>query len=94
MIEQNCTIEHEGKVFEAGGSVVTDNYIIAYMNSDMKSITTWHGEFIAPAKVTSTWRINSWISDKMHQVYAKVDGKWFTGRTTGAGMIIKMKVCK
>lgn len=30
-VEQDCTIEHEGKTFEAGGAVVTDEYAIGYV---------------------------------------------------------------
>lgn len=30
-VEQDCTIEHEGKTFEAGGSVVTPEYVIGYV---------------------------------------------------------------
>ena len=93
VIETNCVIEHEGHRFESGGSVIYDNYIIAYMSTDMNTITNWHGEFIARARVTKSWTIRSYMSNKMHQVYITVNGVHYTGRTLGAGMIVKLKKC-
>jgi hypothetical protein len=94
-IEQDCTIEHEGQKFTSGGAVITDDYIIGYMSEDMKVIKTWHGETITETvNVFSSWRIFSWMSNRMYQIHALYAGKWYTGRTLGGGMIVRLKVCK
>lgn len=94
-IEKDCTFELEGRTFESGGAVVTENYVIGYMSSDMKRIQTWRREHITDnVKITSSWRVRSFISDKQYQIRALINGRWFTGRTAGGGMIIRLKACK
>lgn len=94
-IEQDCTIEFEGRTFTSGGAVVTDDYIVGYMSSDMTKLQTWHGDVISDVvTITGKWRINSWVSSHMYQVRVNVNGKWFTGRTCGSGMIARLKPCK
>lgn len=94
-IEKECTIEHEGQTFESGGAVITDSYVIGYMSSDMRQVTTWHGEVISEnVRVTAKWPIRSYVSSHMYQVRAFINGKWFTGRTVGEGMIIRMRPAK
>jgi len=60
LVEQDCTIEHDGKTFESEGAFVSDDYVIGYMGDKMSSLKTWHGDLITNnVKVTSQWRINS-----------------------------------
>lgn len=95
-IEQDCIFEHEGHKYEAGGAYITDEFVIGYMNSDMTKINTWHGELITDnVKITSSWRMpwNCWISERQYQIKALINGKWFTGRTMGGQMIVKMRLC-
>jgi hypothetical protein len=88
-IEKDCTFEHEGRTFEAGGAVVTPDRIIAYLGKD-GVLTDWHGNKIGTYRVTSTWRTPaSYVSSTMHQVYATVDGVTYTGRSAGVGMSFK-----
>lgn len=89
-VETGCTITHEGRTFEAGGAVVTPDYVIAYLSLDgtRYHITDWHGQHLANARITATWRTpHSWLSDTMHQVEATIDGITYTGRSGGAGLI-------
>ena len=46
-IEKNCCITFENKKFCSGGSIITENRIIAYLSSDGEKITTWKGETIS-----------------------------------------------
>lgn len=100
-IEKNCVIEHNGKQYENGGAVVTDNYLIGYLKSNTKEtvgnivdLTDWHGNNIGKVKITGRWRINSYISTYMISGKAKADGKYYTVRGCGAGMVIKGKLSK
>jgi hypothetical protein len=90
-VEQNCCFEHEGKHFCAGGAAVSDTHCIAYLSAD-NVLTDWHGQPIGTYRITRTWRTQrSYVSYVMHQVYATVDGKTYTGRGAGVGMVFKGK---
>jgi len=108
-VEQDCTIQHEGKKFTSGGAVVTPDYIVGYVGKPIgdgmgcdrcgktsrRYLTDWHGKVIGTCFISSTWRTpNSFTSSVMHQIYAKVDGVDYTGRGQGEGMIFKGKRCK
>ena len=45
-------------------------------------------------KITSKWRINSWQSSHMYQVRVFCNGRYYTGRTMGGNMIVRLRVCK
>jgi hypothetical protein len=94
--EQDCTIEFEAKKYTSGGSLVTDSCIIGYMSSDMKQLTTWHGDVISSVvKITARWHTpRSYISDHMYQIKVLFNEHWYTGRTTGGSMIARLKRCK
>lgn len=95
-VEQDCTFTHEGQDYTSGGAVVTDSFIIGYMSSDMSKVTTWHGEVISEhVIITAKWRTpKSYVSSVMYQVKVKFGGRWYTGRTAGGSMIVRLKVCK
>jgi len=82
---------HEGKEYAAGGSLVTPEYAIGYMSRDMRAILSWDGQTLGTARVTASWPIRSFMSDRMYQVSATIEGIRYTGRTCGAGMIWRGK---
>lgn len=93
-IEQDCTITHEGQSFTAGGAVITDDRIIAYLGKN-GVLTDWHGNAIGKYQITSTWKTpHSYLSSTMNAVHAKVDGKLFKGRSAGEGMSFTGKLAK
>lgn len=58
-VETDCTISHEGRTYEAGGSVLlncTDGKVrgVVYVNDRDHTVTTWHGERIAFATWTDS----------------------------------------
>ena len=57
-------------------------------------LTDWHGNKIGIIRLTSTWKINSYVSTTMHQGYANVNGKLYTGRTMGENMAFKGRECR
>ncbi len=88
MIEQDCTIEHGGKTFEAGGAIVAPDFCIAYIGPN-GALNDWHGRKIGTIRVRSSWRVSSWMGTHMHQIEATVDGVTYTGRSFGEGMIYR-----
>jgi hypothetical protein len=93
-IEKDCIFSHNGQNFESGGAIVTDDFIIGYISSDMKKITDWHGNTLGNARVVSSWKVFSFMSDKQYQIEVNINGIIYTGRSMGAGMIYKGKVKK
>ncbi len=60
-------------------------------------IKSWHGDqVLAEGVVTSHWRTpRSYVSDCMYQLDVKTpDGKRYTGRTAGDGMIFRGRAKK
>ncbi len=93
-IEENCAIEHDGQKFEAGGAAVTDTHLIGYVKGD--AIVNWHGDqVIGKMRVISGFRVNSAFGSRMFCVRIQTpDGKVYSGRTFGDGMIVQAKRVK
>jgi hypothetical protein len=91
-VEQDCTIELEGRKFTAGGAVVTPEYVIGYVKGD--SLTDWHGNVIGTVRVLSSWPIHSYISSRMYSFALYVNDVRYVGRGCGEGMIVKGKRSK
>lgn len=87
-IEHDCVIEHDGQRFESGGAFVSPAFLIAYLGKN-GVLSDWHGRRLGTYRITSTWRMASWISRTMHQVEAAVAGVRYTGRSCGVGMIYR-----
>jgi hypothetical protein len=87
-IERDCVIEHDGRRFESGGASVSRAFLIAYLGKN-GVLSDWHGRRLGTYRITSTWRIHSWVSRTMHQVEAAVAGVTYTGRSCGVGMIYR-----
>lgn len=90
-VEKDCVFEHEGRKFESGGAVVTDDYIVAYLGKanapGVFDLTDWHGNVIGAARITATWQRRSYVSTFLHQVHATVNGTEYTGRCAGVEMV-------
>jgi hypothetical protein len=92
-VEQNCTIEHNGRTFEAGGAVITENRIVAYLGKN-GVLTDWRGNAIGSYRIVSTWVTSRSYRTEMNAVHARVDGKLFKGRSAGEGMVFIGKLSK
>ena len=82
--------EHEGRVFEALGSVVDHEagHVTGYVRDDERAVTTWHGEFLGTLErighyTASGTRVNSYR--------AFIDGRAYYGRGQGAGMVLHLR---
>jgi hypothetical protein len=84
---------HNGKEFSAGGSYVSDSYIIGYCHYPSMTLTSWDGkETIGTIRIVSTWRTpSSYVSSYLSQIEATINGKVYTGRSGGDGMVWKGK---
>lgn len=101
--ETDCTFEHEGRKFSAGGSHVDPVYLIAYPARDPQEniaawrhdasgpLHDWHGNVIGTWRATRSWPVRSWIGSRMYQIYATVDRRTYTGRGFGVGMILRAR---
>ena len=88
-VETDCVFDFNGRKFESGGAVVTDDYIIAYLGEN-GTLNDWHGNRIGGYDITATWKTpRSFVSDCMHQVEAYVNGRLYTGRSAGVGMVYR-----
>lgn len=91
-IETNCTVEHNGQKFTAGGAAVTDKECIAYL-AKANVLTDWHGNPIGTYRIASVWKTpRSYVSDVMCAVHATVNGKLYKGRSAGIGMSFRGKL--
>jgi len=89
-VEQDCTIEHEGRKFTAGGAIVSEQFITAYLGKD-GVLTDWHGKQIGTYRVLSSWPIRSYLTDRMYSVECFVNGTRYVGRGCGVGMSVNAK---
>jgi hypothetical protein len=89
-VEKDCTIEHEGKMFTAGGAIVTNDVLIAYPAAH-DVLKDWHGNIIGAYNVLSSWPINSWMGNRIYSIEAFVNGVRYVGRGLGEGMILRAK---
>ena len=92
-IERKCLVTHNGRKFEAGGAVITPEYLIAYPD-DGGVLRDWHGKEIGTyAFQTSRPAVffgrRSWVGNTFYTMCAWVNGKTYTLRGFGVGMIAK-----
>jgi len=94
------TIDHEGHTYQAQGSMVSPTHAIGYLSvpvpaertdPTVRYITTWDGQRLGIARITKAWRIRSYWSTHMYQVYARINGTVYQGRTMGDNMIWRGK---
>lgn len=98
-VETACTVEHNGRTFEAGGAVVHPEFITAYVGKQqdgapagVRVLTDWHGNPLGTIRFTSSWMTpRSYMSSRMYQGRAVVGGAVYTGRTAGEGMVFRGK---
>lgn len=54
-------------------------------------LTDFHGAQIGTCTLATSWRVNSYIGSRMYQIYARVDGRDYTGRGFGEGMSVRLR---
>lgn len=97
-VERDCIIEHNGLKFELGGAIVTDSRLIAYP-AENGILKDWHGNQIGTWQEICSRRAvffgrRSWIGDTYHFMRAYVNGKTYSLRGFGVGMIASGKALK
>lgn len=81
---------HEGKEYAAGGGFVTAERATVYLGENGQ-ITLWSGKPVGTYKITKTWRTPRSFVSSMSQVYAWIDGRQYTGRSAGVGMVCNLR---
>lgn len=97
-VERDCVFNFQGRSFEAGGAVVTPDYLIAYPDKD-GVLKDWHGKAIGTWRTISARRAiffgrYSWQGSHFYYMRAKVNGREYSLRGFGEGMIAKGKAVK
>lgn len=86
--------EHEGKTYEAGGGFYDKEHgvLAGYpkRTSDGWVLTTWNGKTITSLTLKSTFR-GGFGRTKMYAWSAQYDGRHFTGRNSGEGMVVFLR---
>ena len=89
-VEQDCTVTHEGQAYTSGGAVVTEQWLIAYPAAN-GILNDWHGNPLGTWRSLSSWRVRSYIGDRMHSIECRVNGVRYVGRGFGVGMSLRAK---
>lgn len=77
------------------GKPVSDGMgVDRFGSTSRRALTDWHGNQIGFCYLGKRWPVRSYIGTHMHQVYATVDGKRYTGRSWGEGMSVNLRECK
>ncbi len=77
----------QGRTFYARGSQVTEQYCVAYLGEG-DVLTSCAGKVIGRYRITATWPTpRGFLSSQQHQVLAWVDGRCYTGRSGGTGLV-------
>lgn len=63
-------------------------------STSRRALTDWQGNQIGTCYLSSSWRIHSYLGSHMHQIYARIDGRDYTGRGLGEGMAVVLRPCK
>jgi hypothetical protein len=90
-VEKTCVFKCQGQCYEASGAAINESYCIAYLG-ESNVLTNWHGEPLGTFRITSTWKINCYLSSTMHQVEAVIDNRTYVGRSLGVGMIFRGRI--
>ena len=56
-----------------------------------RHITDWNGKSLGTCFLGNGWPIRSCIGNRMFQIYAKIDGREYTGRGFGEGMSVVLR---
>jgi hypothetical protein len=65
-----------------------------FSDQSRRELNTWTGFKIGTCFLSSSWRVNSFMGDRMFQIYAIVNGVDYTGRGFGEGMLCNFRRCK
>jgi len=98
LIEQNCTIEFQGRSFTAGGAAVSDTYCVAYPAKG-GALQDWRGNVIGTWRVLSSrpaifFGHHSWQGEHYYYMRATVSGREYSLRGFGVGMVAMGRALK
>jgi hypothetical protein len=90
------TFVHEGREFTSLGAMVTATHAAGYPKIPERSVTGtllgWDGTILGSCRITASWKVESFIGSRMYQIEATIDGRTYTGRGFGSGMLWRGKV--
>ena len=92
------TFVHEGRAFEASGALVSADHLICYPHED-GTVRDWQGNVLGTYRIISSrpavfFGHSSHWGDRYYYMRATVDGRTYSIRGFGTGMIAKGKAIK
>lgn len=94
---EDGTLTVDGRKFDNSGAHVDPERAAGYPQFDREFIgadgmmNDWHGAPIGTCRIVALWRVNSWMGSWMYQIEATIDGRTYTGRGMGSGMLWRGK---
>lgn len=89
--EGPATYTHQRRDFTCDGAHQTEEHIVGYMGKE-GVLTNWQGEPIGRYTIESAWPTPAYhLSRKMYQLWVKANGRTYTGRSAGEGMLFRGK---
>lgn len=100
-IEKDCTIEHNGRTFEAGGSYIVGDVALVYVSKregENFRCTDWHGKTLG---AVLTHKVGAWrypprgIPYRMAYVRVSMNGREWWGRyNCENGQAVRLRAVK
>ena len=97
-------IVHEGREFASGGAFVSPSHAVGYpdfprfadrvQESRTGRMKAWDGTDLGSCRIVASWPVRSWVGSRMYQIEATIDGRTYTGRGFGSGMLWRGKAKK
>lgn len=92
-------VEHGGHKYAAAGAVVTPTHVVGYPKERGVGrgllLTSWSGKPLGEGRIVASWPcrgpggIPCWQGPTIYQMEFIVDGRCYTGRGFGPGMIFR-----
>jgi len=92
--EINCCIKVKGKKFCADGSILTEDFILAYLSCDGKKVTTWRGQTISDQIYILSKRYCSNMGEDRYYLRFKFNGYIYSGFAICKSGIVKARRTK
>ena len=98
-VERDCTIQHDGRSFEAGGAYRVGTKALVYVSADGTRVTTWKGERLGTVVSATPVKLSQWspmCGAKMYayRVVMDADGSVWSGRGMGEGMCLSLRMTR
>ena len=102
-VAEIVTLTFQGNQFTAMGAIISPTHAVGYIKgvepfyrATLVELTNSAGEVIGRGRVVAAWRNppNCFVSTRQYQIEITINGRRYTGRSMGAGMLWRGKAKK